>query len=323
MNMVSSLESPVLSICIPIYNRLSFLERMLERFMEDKDLFGNEIELIISDNCSEEDLPSCVKKYQNKGLIIQFHRQITNVGSDGNFKTLFGMAKGKYYWLLGSDDIPVSGFVRILIDKLRGTDYGLFHIRSYNNLNGQESLKVYDNNHNQYLEVINYWITFQSASIFRTETIRKVPLDKYDKSWLIQVPVFLNSCFSYPQNAIYEYMCFEKDDDTKNNGGYNFFKVFVENLFNIFKVFIDKGLLTQDTFERIKEIEYKEFLVSNIVSLLSRNGNQRNYRKAGAWSIIFHNYGTKLYAYRWFVIQLLKAIMVKIKKLSEINKVRT
>ena len=47
---------PTLSICIPIYNRRSYLERMLSRFLEDKQLFEEKIQLFISDNCSTEDI---------------------------------------------------------------------------------------------------------------------------------------------------------------------------------------------------------------------------------------------------------------------------
>lgn len=57
---------PLLSICIPIYNRLSYLERMLDRFLEEKELFESRIELYISDNCSEDDLQSCCSLYSKK-----------------------------------------------------------------------------------------------------------------------------------------------------------------------------------------------------------------------------------------------------------------
>ena len=45
-------KQPLLSLCIPIYNRLEYLKRMLERFLEDKILFEETIDLLISDNCS-------------------------------------------------------------------------------------------------------------------------------------------------------------------------------------------------------------------------------------------------------------------------------
>lgn len=61
-------NSPILFLCIPIYNRLEYLEKMLERFLEDKDLFQKYIYLYISDNCSSQNLASCCDKYKLKGL---------------------------------------------------------------------------------------------------------------------------------------------------------------------------------------------------------------------------------------------------------------
>ncbi len=33
-------NQPLLSICIPIYNRLSYLEKMLSRFLEERKTFS-------------------------------------------------------------------------------------------------------------------------------------------------------------------------------------------------------------------------------------------------------------------------------------------
>lgn len=103
-------NQPLLSICIPIYNRLSYLEKMLSRFLEDKDLFQTEIDLMISDNASQDDLKSCIDKYEKLGLNIRYNRNETNLGPDGNFLYCFNHVSGRYCWLLGSDDIPVEGF---------------------------------------------------------------------------------------------------------------------------------------------------------------------------------------------------------------------
>lgn len=39
-------KKPVLSLCIPIYNRIAYLERQLTRFLEDKQLFEEQVQLI-------------------------------------------------------------------------------------------------------------------------------------------------------------------------------------------------------------------------------------------------------------------------------------
>lgn len=299
LTMEGQAKKPLLSICIPIYNRLVFLERMLERFVEDKSLFKEDIELIISDNCSEEDLESCIRKYQNAGLSITYFRQSANLGPDKNFETLFGMAKGKYFWLLGSDDIPVKGFLPKLLEVLRDTDYGLLHVKSYGNLlDGR--CTVYDDQ-NAFVEKVGYWITFQSANVFRTEIISNVPVSDYEGTNLIQVPVFLTSAFSFSKNAVLEYACYEKESDEANNGGYNFFKVFVNNLFVIYGEFVRKGLLNARSLKKIKKNEYQEFIIPFIFKLYFSKSN-KNLKVKNGKTILLKYYWNCPYAY-WYLVK--------------------
>ena len=44
----------LLSLCIPTYNRVETLTVMLERVVHDPD-FDEEVEIVISDNCSTDD----------------------------------------------------------------------------------------------------------------------------------------------------------------------------------------------------------------------------------------------------------------------------
>lgn len=137
-------KQPLLSLCIPIYNRLEYLKRMLERFLEDKILFEETIDLLISDNCSTDDLESCVNEFKSKGLKITYNRNQKNLGPDGNFLYCFNHAKGKYCWLLGSDDIPVKGFLNSLVTVLQGKEYGLVHLNHHSD--GLSQLFEYSDN---------------------------------------------------------------------------------------------------------------------------------------------------------------------------------
>ena len=85
---------PLLSVCIPIYNRSSFLKRILERFLEEKSFFQDDVELFVSDNCSPENLGEICKLYQERGLNLQYHRNDDNMGMDGNFATCFRKENG-------------------------------------------------------------------------------------------------------------------------------------------------------------------------------------------------------------------------------------
>jgi len=298
-------NQPILSLCIPIYNRLTFLERQLGRMLEDKALFENQIQLIISDNCSSDDLKSCCDKYQQQGLNLIYHRNETNVGPDGNFDWCFHHADGKYVWLLGSDDVPVSGFVNNLVGYLKESDYGLVHL-SIRKMNRE--LTVFENSDDMAVSV-NYWLTFMSSNIIRTDSLKTIDLSDYRESYMIQVPAYLNACCSYQKNAIlYIKQFFELDSDAANNGGYNLFQVFVTNLFGIFESFVDKGMLTKKSFDKMIEVEYKEFLSGYIINQLILHQKQ-NFTTNGAWSKLWKYYGRKPYAYYYLMYALIKKVL--------------
>ena len=299
-------KQPVLSLCIPIYNRLAYLERQLKRFLEDKDLFEEKIQLVISDNCSTDDLRSCCEKYQAQGLKLVYHRNDTNLGPDGNFDWCFHHADGKYVWLLGSDDIPVKGLLQRLLDILEGKEYGLVHLSTSKR---ESELTEYCKDESIVAD-IGVWITFMSANIIRTQSLNSINLKENIGSFMIQVPAYLNACLTSETNAIADMgQLFEKDSDAANNGGYNLFRVFVENLFGIYQRFVDNGLMAQSSFEKAKRAEYKNWLVNFVVNLLILHRPQRkNFDLEGSWKILRKHYGKYPYAYYYTCVNIAKRL---------------
>lgn len=306
-------ERPLLSICIPIYNRLSFLQMMLERFMEDKELFEKEIELIISDNCSKEDLYSCVDSFKKRGLSINYHRQECNLGPDGNFNYCFHHANGKYMWLLGSDDIPLSGIIQDLVNHLRGKRIGLLHFNK--SRYGKIIYKEYSDN-NRILVDINVQITFMSANIISTDRLRQLDLLKYAGTNLIQVPAFMDACLSNSINAVYKIPeIFEPIADDEHTGDYDLFGVMVRNLFTICQEFVDDGRLRKEEFENFKkaECEWVSFMIIVFIFLRKKN----NYVLNGAWKNLFHYYGKKPYFYLSFFSTFFKLLYRQTRKILQ------
>ena len=295
-------KQPLLSLCIPIYNRLEYLKRMLERFLEDKILFEETIDLLISDNCSTDDLESCVNEFKSKGLKITYNRNQKNLGPDGNFLYCFNHAKGKYCWLLGSDDIPVKGFLNSLVTVLQGKEYGLVHLNHHSD--GLSQLFEYSDNQKM-VENIAHWITFMSSNIINTKNIAFINSNQYMDTYLIQVPYYLYSCLNSPVNAIYKYSCFEKDDDSANNGSYNLFQVFVQNLFDVYERFYQQKMLSRKVIENIKRNEYEHFLFPFIKDLLVLK-KKSNFGKKHAWHILFRCYGLKWYFYSYPIMYVVK-----------------
>lgn len=307
-------ERPLLSICIPIYNRLPYLQKMLERFIEDKNLFEKQIELIISDNCSKDDLKSVADDFSNRGLRLNYYRQQENGGPDNNFLFCFGKATGKYCWLLGSDDIPVHGFLHYLIKTIdNNDDYGLVFLRQgkpnkwYRTVKTNKVTSEVIKDNQDMLCDINIYITFMSSNIFRTEFVRQIDLMKYMGTNLIQVPLYIKSCLSSKMNLLINYhYCFEADNDNASSGGYNFYGVFVDNMFSILQDFIDEGLLSKKSYEKFKRNEYDYYLISN-TKIIFFDRADKIHNVEGAFGILWKYYGKNLYAY----FDLAKYIIVR------------
>lgn len=101
---------PLLSICIPTYNRshlLCHLLRCLGREYSGLSEQG-EVEIIVSDNCSEDGTPSVVKDFQEL-IPIRYYRNEQNIGGTANILQTPSLATGVFCWIVGDDDLLVPG----------------------------------------------------------------------------------------------------------------------------------------------------------------------------------------------------------------------
>ncbi|MCC7384156.1 MAG: glycosyltransferase family 2 protein [Deltaproteobacteria bacterium] len=93
--------NPRLSICLPTYNRASFLRGALESICTQAT---DDLEIVVSDNASTDDTPGVVADFARRYPFVRGHRHEANLGFDRNFKSLVELAKGAYCWTLGDDD---------------------------------------------------------------------------------------------------------------------------------------------------------------------------------------------------------------------------
>jgi abequosyltransferase len=110
---------PLLSICIPTYNRGMFLSDLLESILREMVSLPPElallgVEVAISDNASNDDTIDRISAYRDR-LSITYVRQSENIGPDRNYLAAVAAAHGKFCWLMGSDDvIELGGLTRAL-----------------------------------------------------------------------------------------------------------------------------------------------------------------------------------------------------------------
>lgn len=94
-------DSPLVSIGMPVYNEGRFIKESLDALVNQD--YTN-IELIISDNASDDDTGKICRQYTEQYDWIQYHRFNANTGSASNFNFVLEKASGKYFmWAAGHD----------------------------------------------------------------------------------------------------------------------------------------------------------------------------------------------------------------------------
>jgi glycosyltransferase involved in cell wall biosynthesis len=112
--------TPILSICIPTYNRSSFLNEALASILENmEDL--NTMEVIISDNNSTDNTQDIVRYYQDE-LQIRYHKNDSNLGAVNNLFKAVSLASGRYVWLFSDDEVMVNGSINYLLHFLENNN---------------------------------------------------------------------------------------------------------------------------------------------------------------------------------------------------------
>ena len=118
-------KQPLLSICIPTYNRSRYLKsNLLAIFNQAKN--RNDIEIIISNNCSPDETEEVVKPYLEIP-ILKYYKQVENIGGIKNMlKIVKEYATGEFCWIIGDDDFLVEGAIErviTIIKKYPNIDY--------------------------------------------------------------------------------------------------------------------------------------------------------------------------------------------------------
>ncbi|MFT7519566.1 MAG: hypothetical protein ACI9MC_001708, partial [Kiritimatiellia bacterium] len=106
---------PVLSICIPTFERARYLEVCLDHLAVVTSLPLN-IEIVVSDNASTDDTEAVVGRAKAAGLPVRYLRQRENVGAEANVVSALRAARGEFCVYLGDDDRLVMERVIEIID---------------------------------------------------------------------------------------------------------------------------------------------------------------------------------------------------------------
>ena len=296
-------NNKILTIAIPTYNRASFLEQSLERITSQIKGYENEIELLVSDNCSSDNTKDIVHKFIDQGISLSYNRNNNNIGMDGNFVYCFQNATSKYVWILGDDDYLVDGTISRLLSIMKSGEYGLIHLD--NNDKYETNTKIYTDK-TDFVGDISFMITFISANIVQTKYVSKVNFNKYLGTYFTLIPVYLTATIAESNNLMVYFKVMEDPADSATNGGYNIFEVFVTNYLNIIKEF--RPSLGYRWYEIEKYKLCRRFLYVWMLRLLISSSHGLSFRTDDWFKIIFKKYWYEPYLYPMLLLVCFKKL---------------
>ena len=109
----AGVPEPLVSVIITTYNRPFYLKEAIESAVQQK--YQN-IEIIVSDDCSPENPQSLIEAFQDSR--IRFRRNQKNLGIALNFVNALKEAQGKYVASLNDDDLWNEDFLEKLVPHL-------------------------------------------------------------------------------------------------------------------------------------------------------------------------------------------------------------
>ena len=99
---VTAAANPFFSICVPQFNRTSFV---IEACRSVAEQTFRDFELCISDDCSTDGRSEELRRYlHDSGVPHVYMCCERNLRYDGNLRSAIGLARGRYCFLLGNDD---------------------------------------------------------------------------------------------------------------------------------------------------------------------------------------------------------------------------
>lgn len=114
----ATLNTPLLTVCVPTYNRAGYLRVMLQALLPQVRECQSEVEVWILDNCSTDETASVLEQSRDLGPFKVF-RQPSNVGPTRNIiEGPVKLASGEFSWVLGDHNLLKPHGLQQVVDFL-------------------------------------------------------------------------------------------------------------------------------------------------------------------------------------------------------------
>ena len=109
-------QLPKVTICVPVRNGARTIQRTLDSLLNQD--YPN-YEIIVSDNCSDDETAKIVRQYASNGVKYFFNPVLKKWGAESNWNHILTLAEGPLIALYHADDLYTPTMVRRQVEFLK------------------------------------------------------------------------------------------------------------------------------------------------------------------------------------------------------------
>jgi len=207
--------------------------------------YSEMVAVFVFDNASTDATSEVVKNFATRIKLFFSYRNEFNVGGDANIRLAYEVPKTDYIWILGDDDAPIRGSLKIVMSTITNYSPDMIYLPSVGRPN---IISIYDNfvaSKNELLFLSKYsfasqvhaMFTFISGNIIRKNIVQATNLSLALKitsetslvqlAWVYEALKSGSKFVSYRQTLLLS--------SSTSSGGYGLISVLLKNQIEIIK----------------------------------------------------------------------------------------
>jgi glycosyltransferase involved in cell wall biosynthesis len=269
-------NKPLLSICIPTYNRGDILDKSIASIVLQPEFVYKDVELVISDNASDDNTEEIVKRYQKIYKNIFYSKNSKNL-RDKNYPIVIGQAHGKFRKLCNDTLIFLEGSIGKLINIVKENDIKRPVIFFLNDQIRNKHGKLYCvDDFDLFVKTISFWSTWIGGFGIWDDDYNNIE-DKFSgcELSLWQTKVLFEACVKKKNFFIDNSRYFDIQNVEKKDLTYGLYKIFYENYLGLYKQYLASNKISDKTFVFLKKHLLFDFFRPLIIDI---NSNSRKYQ---------------------------------------------
>lgn len=286
------MSKPLLSICIPTYNRAEYLKKSISSIICQDEFINKQVEIVIADNASVDNTRDVAIQYVEQYDNVFYFRNEKNIGND-NFPYVLSKGNGILRRLCNDTLCFKAGALKYICDIIKEYKQTKPFIcwLGAKGRSDVETLSFRDG-----VKAASYWITAIACFSIWDDECSDIEADTYGaelRLWQVRKTLELSS--EKDGMVLVNQELTSTQTVYGKNISYGLYHVFYENYFTLLKSYFDSGKLMEEDKDYLERDLLLNFFADWCVKWKLQNTTMQYSKTEDLCASIYQQFHTKPY----------------------------